>query len=332
MEEYTSLVYSHDSLVFLFENNVRSVMTKSDIIPGTLLMLEHGYCGSRENCAGLVSSNRKIFNDLHPRRIDFDSDIPRDRLVTEAMEKVNHNCFGIDKKILITEKITQINHSCKANCHCIPHLSSKIEEMETYVMELYAIKQIPADTEITIGYGPENCHKRDFVCPCQTDLEQRKKYFEVSGKLARSYRLRDNTETFIKKKLEEYYNSPKGSRINLNHFLAYKEIFFNEGVVKFCTPSGHEFLLSFVKKFLGECEMEVSYNMRNLTFENIIEIFHFIIENQVMDYNELDNMKKFKRTRGQIQEKYLIKIGLGEDAIRDLICQETADLERQLGE
>jgi len=204
--------------------------------------------------------------------------------------------------------------------------------METYVMELYAIKQIPADTEITISYGPENSHKRDFVCPCQTDLEQRQKYFEVSTKLARSYRLRDNIETFIKKKLEEYYNSPKGSRINLNHFLAYKEIFFNEGVVKFCTPSGYQFLLSFVKKFLGECEMEVSYNMRNLTFENIIEIFHFIIENQVMDYNELDNMKKFKRTRGQIQEKYLIKIGLGEDAIRDLICQETADLERQLGE
>jgi len=98
MEEYTSLVYSHDSLVFLFENNVRSVMTKSDIIPGTLLMIEHGYCGSRENCAGLVSSNRKIFNDFHPRRIDFDSDIPRDRLVKEAMEKVNHNSFGIDKK------------------------------------------------------------------------------------------------------------------------------------------------------------------------------------------------------------------------------------------
>jgi len=52
-----------------------------------------------------------------------------------------------------------------------------IDNTNVIFMELYAIKDIEADAEITINYGPVTAHNRDFKCGCLLDFATRLKIF-----------------------------------------------------------------------------------------------------------------------------------------------------------
>ena len=82
---------------------------------------------------------------------------------------------------------------------------------------MYALQNIERGTEITISYGPDIGHNRDFVCPCDKSTEERQKRFTIICKLAESMGKRN--ELFIQKQICEYLESVIAKKILFYHYL-----------------------------------------------------------------------------------------------------------------
>ncbi len=86
----------------------------------------------------------------------------------------------------MTSDITKINHSCLANSAVYIQTKYTKGNVNINFMEIYAIRPIKKGEQITINYGPETAHKRDFECTCGKELEERKHIFYVSVSVASS--------------------------------------------------------------------------------------------------------------------------------------------------
>lgn len=170
--EYMSVVYQNASIEIDDQNDYKSIKATTDIPIGQLLLIEHVYASSHFNCHSIVEHNRELFNTFHPRLIPFDQATDR---FEQVSQKIIHNCFGMsngDK--LLTYTITKINHSCAPSCGVYVQEKYSIEDTNIIFMELYSVKKIPKGEELTINYGVDSGHKRDFICQCGLDDEKEK--------------------------------------------------------------------------------------------------------------------------------------------------------------
>ncbi|ADO18061.1 putative SET domain-containing protein [Acanthamoeba castellanii mimivirus] len=245
--EYIQVIYQNPNIYEHEENNFKSVFTKSEIKSGQLILLEHVLVNDSTNSYLIIENNEYLFDMSHPRTDKF-SECSEENRRLQAIKKLSSNCFGIDGNKLLTCAIQKINHSCTPNCAV--NISEKYNFGGTHIvfMELFSINNIPANTEITISYGPVTGHKRDFECLCGKSLEEREKIFSIVCGLSRKISQLNND--LIKKYIYVYTTSDLGKKIMLNHFLATKGIYINKDKIVAITESGAETINNLVYKYM----------------------------------------------------------------------------------
>ncbi|MEM3062371.1 MAG: SET domain-containing protein-lysine N-methyltransferase [Nitrososphaerota archaeon] len=296
-DEYMTVVHKHPALTVCEENNFKYVKVTEDIKFGELLLVEHVYASDNNICYLIVRYNEYLFDQYHPRKVKFADAVKLDENEISVMvsEKISHNCFGFgENSKLITDTITKLNHSCDQNCAVYINVSYKIEETNVVFMELYAIKNIKKDSEITISYGPETSHKRDFVCNCGKSLNQRKKHFNIVSRLASSLSRNINNE--VRVKIYNYLHSTKARRILMNHYLANNGIIVNNNNIAAYTKNGMKMINKLFYRFIGvdpECTNIANNNiitsLKISTFMLILESYLSSKKN-IEDFNADNNL------------------------------------------
>lgn len=245
--EYMAIVYQNPSMEIREKDNYKFVVAANDIKFGELLLVEHVYASSASNCHSIIENNEFLFNMYHPRLTNF---AETENKFPHAKEKLVHNCFGLanDDK-LITYAITKMNHSCDPNCAVYIQEKYNIGNTNTIFMELYAVRPIKSGTELTICYGPETAHNRDFECNCGKDLPQRKKIFDVVSSVAKA--LSHSNNSTIREKIYHYLETPISKKIQLNQYLSTKGIIFNKNTISGYTVDGLDLINNLVHKYLG---------------------------------------------------------------------------------
>lgn len=246
-DEYISLVYKHPSVIICEENNYKYVKIMDDIKFGELLIIEHTYANNTDVCRLLIENNEFLFNQYHPRISTYTE--TADKFI-HATKKLKDNCFGMDNgDKIITSTITMLNCSCDPNCAV--HIQEKYNLGNTHIifMELFAVRSIKKNTELTICYGPETAHKRDFNCDCGKSLEERIKIFATVMGLSKT--LSSTNSNIIKEKIYKYLETNSAKKILLNHYLTTKGIFMNKNTISAYTSDGEKIINDIVHKFMG---------------------------------------------------------------------------------
>ncbi|MEM0354220.1 MAG: SET domain-containing protein-lysine N-methyltransferase [Thermoplasmata archaeon] len=303
-DEYMTVVYKHPAMTICEENNFKYVKVTEDIKFGELLLVEHVYASESHICYMIVRYNEYIFDQYHPRKIKFKDIANMDEKDISIMvnDKISHNCFGYGEKCkLLTDTITKLNHSCNQNCAVYINVSYKIEGTNIVFMELYAIQNIKKDSEITISYGPETSHKRDFVCNCGKSLNQRRKHFNIVSRLVSS--LSRNINNKVRLKIYNYIQSTKARRVMMNHYLANNGIIVNNNKIVAYTENGMKMINKLFYKIMGmkmdQENVDSSNNIINLikttTFMSILETY-FLSNGDVENLNSDNNLTCSQKT------------------------------------
>lgn len=249
--EYIYVIYKNDAIDICEENNYKYISANEDIDFGELLLIEHVLTVSRLDCHYIINNNQYLFDTYHPRGIKFKEVTNEDKgLITKT--KISHNCFSFSEdkdKLIMSDKIARFNHSCEPNASVYVQRKYKNVGLDTVFMEVYAVRHIDANDEITISYGPETAHRRDFECKCGKGLNERVKIFSVISKIAQI--LSDQDGETIKKKIYEYLETPISKKILLNQFLSSRGIFMNGDTICAYTDQGEELINKMLYSNLG---------------------------------------------------------------------------------
>ncbi|XWV26599.1 SET domain-containing protein-lysine N-methyltransferase [Tupanvirus soda lake] len=247
--DYAALIYKHPDIELQDVNNFRSVRATRNIKTGELLILEHVFSAKSATCHLAIENNEALFNLYHPRITSFAETKAEDK-TEQTKQKLSHNCFGVPNgNKVMNIYLQQINHSCTASCGVYIREDYTFEGTNVVFMELYAIKNIEKDTEITINYGPDTSHNRDFKCDCGLEIEKRQMIFSISSNLARTLSFDNNKN--IKEKIFKYLQIPISKKILLNQFLAINGIFVNNNIVSCYTQEGVNMINNVVHSYLG---------------------------------------------------------------------------------
>ena len=248
-DEYIKTIYVHPSFTSCDDKGYKFIKTSDDIELGELLLIEHVYASNFDTCRYIIENNTYLFNMYHPRIKQY-SEISKEDKFEHVKNKLSHNCFGYenDQKIM-TDSITKINHSCDPNCAV--HVQEKYNLNNTNVifMELFTIRAIKKNAEITICYGPETAHNRDFECKCGKELPERKKRYNITSGLAKTLSMQNNLR--IKEKIFKYLESCDAKKILLNHYLSTKGIIINNNTITAYTNDGKTLINNLVYKYLN---------------------------------------------------------------------------------
>lgn len=280
--EYMSVIYQHPFVKICDENNYKSIKATEDIPFGQLLLIEHVYASNHFNCHSIVEHNQILFDTYYPRRVSFDQSTDH---FEQAKQKIINNCFGMsngDK--LLTYTITKINHSCTASCGVYIQEKYSMENTNIIFMELYSVKKILKNEELTINYGVASGHKRDFVCECGLDDEKRKAIFDITSSIVKT--LSTDHHDDVREKVYQYLNTLHSKKILLNHYLSVNGLFVNQGQIKAYTESGMILVNKFIHKFLGisdDTNLEENSNARKLI------LFMEIMQNSLFQKHALKN-------------------------------------------
>ncbi|XWV25338.1 hypothetical protein QJ856_gp0432 [Tupanvirus deep ocean] len=247
--DYAALIYKHPNIEVCDINNFRSIRATQNIKTGEMLLLEHVFSAKSATCHLAIENNEALFNMYHPRISSFVETKLEDKF-EQTKKKLSHNCFGMaNGNKLINIYLQQINHSCTASCAVYVQEDYTFEGTNIVFMELYAIKNIEKDTEITINYGPDTAHKRDFECNCGLEIDKRQMIFNISSKLVKILSVDNNKK--IKEKVYKYLHTPISKKILLNQFLANNGIFVNNNSISCYTKEGVEMINKVVHSYLG---------------------------------------------------------------------------------
>ena len=250
--DYSALIYKHSSIEACDTNNYKSIIALQDIKCGELLLLEHVFSAPATICHLVIENNAKLFDSYHPRTTKFIDTIDKSEL---AKEKLTHNCFGMAGNKIINIYLQQINHSCTASCAVYIHEHCTLADTNIVFMELYTVKYIAKGTELTINYGPETSHKRDFKCNCGKKLVEREKIFLISANLAKSLSGKNNT--VVKEKIFEYLELPLSKKILLNQYLSVNGIYMNDNTISGYSIEGRDMINSVIHKCMGIGENQI---------------------------------------------------------------------------
>ncbi|BCS82970.1 putative SET domain-containing protein [Cotonvirus japonicus] len=255
--DYICVIYQHPFIQQVTIDNFKSVTNTEDISIGELLLLEHVYVDNTTNCHLVIENNSDIFNDMYPRTTLYSETKQEERRI-QSVTKLSSNCFGYMSNKLLTSSIQKINHSCTPNCAV--NIRERYIFAGTHVvfMELFAIKNIKTGSPITINYGPETAHKRDFECDCGMDYDHRKKLFGVTCKLAKHFS--DIEGPIIQNLVLDYVKTNLGNKILLNHYLAKHGIFFDKNTISAITPEGCQTINNVLDKSLNSKQKRSTKN------------------------------------------------------------------------
>lgn len=140
------------------EGDYRYVLATRDIRQGELLLVEHCYSApSFDKLATVIKATPRLFNELCPRTVLWDSSIPVDsseRVAALCKEKTIHNAFGHEGMHLIGVHATKFNHSDEPNA-TVKIVQCRLREIEVTCnfIYVYANKDICAGQEVCIWYG-----------------------------------------------------------------------------------------------------------------------------------------------------------------------------------
>ncbi len=245
--DYAALIYKHPSIEACDIDNYKLIKATSDIECGELLILEHVFAAQSEICHRVVVNNAELFDLYHPRTIKHSECVDK---YDQSWKKISSNCFGMASgNKLINLFIQQINHSCTATCAINVQENHTIEDTNVVFMELFAVKKISSGSEITINYGPETAHDRDFICDCGFDLTKRRKIFNVTAILCKA--LRDRNEDFINEKIHNYLTNPLSKKILLNQYLSVNGIYINKNTISGYNKDGLSMINRLVHEYMG---------------------------------------------------------------------------------
>ena len=227
---YTNVVYLN-GLEIREKDNYKSVIALNDISVGDLLLIEHAMVTDLAKLFAIVAYNEYLFDQYHPRISKWAETEDRSEL---AKTKVLHNSFNYNMQPLMTDFIAKCNHSCDPNCAISPNRTVFIfGECVAVFMEVYAVKNIPRGTEITISYGPDTGHhqsndeyKRDFACNCDVQRNERLIKCNAALELANSFSKKNNSN--IMAKINVYRDLQPARRIMMYQYLAQKGIIIND--------------------------------------------------------------------------------------------------------
>jgi|SRR5271154_2589415 len=284
-DNYICSVYKNPKISICDENNYKSIRTTDDVKLGELLIIEHTFTNDPHICVSIIAHNEYLFNIYHPRTTKW-ADTSHEERIKMAHDKYTHNCFGFDKQNIITDIITKINHSCTPTCFVYINNYYTIQTTATVFIELYAIQDISKDTEITISYGPDTGHKRDFVCNCGKSLEERTKRFEIGYKIVKF--LSHNNNGHNKEQLRAYLKTVVAKKILFYHYLSNKGIFMNDHKIISYTTNGEKLINDLVYKFLGiNPDQLANETVKLAQTQSKIELFMNIIRRDL--FNERDD-------------------------------------------
>ncbi|AFX92359.1 putative set domain-containing protein [Megavirus courdo11] len=246
--EYIQVIYQHPNIEESDINNYKSIIATKNINFGELIILEHAYTASNAHAQIVVSNNETLYDLYHPRVKNF-QDSTNDERLESASEKVSHNCFGLNGSKILTYGITKLNHSCNPNCSVYIQEKYNFNNTNIVFMELYAVRNISQGTELTISYGPETAHKRDFECKCGKDLDERKQIFNTISKI--SCTLSNRHHETIRAKIYEHIESINGKKLLLNHYLSIKGLYLNKNTIVSYTTEGENIVNNVLRKYFG---------------------------------------------------------------------------------
>jgi hypothetical protein len=251
--DYSAIIYKHPNIEACDVNNYKSIVATKDIKFGELLLLEHVFAAKTPICFMVIENNAKLFDSYHPRTTKHADTVNR---LEQAKEKLLHNCFGLaNGNNLINIYLQQINHSCTASCAVFVQENYVMEDTNIIFMELYAINKITKGSELTINYGPETSHKRDFECKCGKDLAQRQLIFNISSNLAKSLSTKNGPD--IKRKIKQYLEQPLAKKILLNQYLSVNGIYINSNTISGYSQEGVTMMNDVIHKYMGLDKNEI---------------------------------------------------------------------------
>ena len=111
-----NIIYKHKYLVSK-NNDFFGIFSESDILPGTLLIIEKGYIGEQTYQASILKNNKNLRTHLYPRNTDS----VHDKIKYNAFEWYDNECDHIELKDtnVIFSVISKINHNYKPNTGCV---------------------------------------------------------------------------------------------------------------------------------------------------------------------------------------------------------------------
>ncbi|AYV85706.1 MAG: hypothetical protein Satyrvirus32_6 [Satyrvirus sp.] len=291
--EYIFLVYKNPGIDTCEQNNYKYVVANRDILHGELLLIEHVLIADNNTCFSIIKNNEYLFDRYHPRTTKFNGYNFKDGDDKNKLTntKIQHNCFGYEKdELLMSDNIASINHSCDPNSAVYLQKTYKAGNTNIVFMEVYSVRSIKKDTEITISYGAETSHKRDFECKCGKELPEREKIFKIVSNLAGIFS--DKNKKFVAEKVCEYLKEPISKKILLNHYLSEMEIFFDHDFVSSFTENGKKLINDIVYKNLeNDIPLANKLPKEDKINNEKIKIFLTILNNGLLNDCTTDAMK-----------------------------------------
>lgn len=245
--DYVGLIYTHPEIAISDTGNFKSIVANSSIRKGELLILEHVLINTRENCHRIINFNEHLYNTYHPRNKSYSESTPEER-IPQTIEKVSHNCFNKNGNLLMADFIVKFNHSCTPNACVYIREDYQHEGVNTVFMEVYALIMMNPGNQITISYGPDTGHKRDFVCGCGLRPKRRHRIFDQNAKIVSI--MSALNESNVKRLISEYLETPLANRIIFNHCLMNMGIFFNQGHISATNAEGIATINNTIKRIV----------------------------------------------------------------------------------
>lgn len=241
---YMGTVYQNPSIYVKDENDYKSVCTKNDIYFGEIVLIEHVFTNKINVCSTIIEHNKYLFDQYYPRCHQSDN-------MTEIVQnkRLANNFTYDDNMNTLTDFITKFNHSCTPNCMTIMKSDYKMENTNITFLEIYAVRNIPPDTELTISYGPKSAHERDFECTCGKTLQEREKICNIYDNIGKSL-IKKNYE-LSNNYIYAYLETAISKKILFYHYLSNRGIFMNDDKVSAYDEDGLKLINKVVFSIVG---------------------------------------------------------------------------------
>jgi len=223
--DYTQVLFSSPISIVAANfdpTNQVDIKATTNIKTNELILVEHILGGSSFVIQNIVRGNTQLFNNLYPRNIN---NCERDSI---ADQKIKLNIFQNGEDFLILgNTISYFNHSCNPNAVALYYT---LGQNDMVCVVVYAVRDISKHESISISYNPNTGHtldkeeknKRDFVCTCETTLEERTKLNETIRKKFIGYR-----NLKLKNIINTYTNSSIFRLKKLRYMLAKDGLYTN---------------------------------------------------------------------------------------------------------
>jgi hypothetical protein len=265
---YTGIVYLNELIAIKEEDGYKKVIANHDIVSGTLLLIEHVYSGSLNDCYLLIRDNEYFYNVLHPRTNSWEKEKNNNDNSEVSLEKTVYNCIGKNlDNVFIGDYMSKFNHACVPNSIFFSAISKKYNDLIVHYIAVCSTSNIKKDEEITIHYGFDRGHNSsdDFTCLCGKIKEERDNICDIMYKL--NINLRKGYTEQIKILVNEY--ETKSKYIFVHQYAAKKGLISTNTNIISMTKSFVTYLNSMYKE--GTIE-----NKKEEFLDYVNQIFSFL--------------------------------------------------------